>query len=77
MQARTEIELLTLLSNNDVEDQNNIGESRVDIIIPTNLVLLHQADIFALLFYFSPALDTLYVPKSPMYSLRDAIFKSL
>eukprot|EP00956_Cyclotella_meneghiniana_P023099 scaffold44495_cov39-Cyclotella_meneghiniana.AAC.3 len=26
MQARTEIELLTLLNNNDPEDQNNIGE---------------------------------------------------
>ena len=35
MQARTEIELLTLLSNNDAEDQNNIGESHVRFDFPS------------------------------------------
>lgn len=74
MQARTEIELLTLLSTNDKEDQNNIGER--PYVNHANFVILAYS-IILFLRIDSPAFDTLYVQKSPMPSLRNVVIEPL
>jgi dual specificity tyrosine-phosphorylation-regulated kinase 1 len=44
MQARTEIELLTLLNSNDKEDQNNIGQCFIYELL--HVLLFVHAHIF-------------------------------